>query len=97
MKPAYWPLALNLCGIAFALLYGVGGGSGGETTEGVFMTFWATGWLTIILATSILGRLVLRKEARSRDVALLLIAAVLGFLQTRVVQSDLMALKSLIG
>lgn len=97
MKPAYWPLALNLCGIAFALLYGVGGGSGGETTEGVFLTFWATGWLTVILACAILVRLAIRKETSGRDVALLLGTTVLGFLQTRLVASDSMALKVLFG
>lgn len=92
MKPVYWPIALNLVGIAIALLYGVGGG---ETTEGVFMTLWGTGWVTIVLATVVLIRSIARKEARAGDTLLLVVVAAVGFLETRLVISDAMAFRSL--
>lgn len=85
MKPALWPVALNVVGIVIALLYGVAGGSGGETTEGVFMAHWATGWITILLATTVLVWLGLRRKMGSRDLALLVVMALVGFLETRLI------------
>lgn len=95
MKPLYWPVVLDLVGIAIALLYGVGADSGGATTEGVFMILWATGWLTIILASVVLVRSIARKEAGAGAILLLLIVSAIAFLQTRLVISDSMALRSL--
>lgn len=95
MRASSWPLVLNLAGVSIAFLYGVGGGSGGETTEGVFMTFWATGWLTVLLAAGVLVWLLLHEKADSRDIALLAVSTAIGFLETRLIISDAMAFKSL--
>jgi|GEM_PF-6390123 len=83
MKPVYWPVVLNVAGIAIALLYGVGGGSGGETTEGVFMTLAITGWLTIILSIALVVKSIFRREVKFSDVAVLLLVTGLGFIETR--------------
>jgi len=88
MQPVYWPIALNLIGIAIALLYGVGGGSGGETTEGAFMTFALTGWLTILLALGLLVRMFLRKEVAALDMTLLVAIAIVAFFETRLFAFD---------
>lgn len=82
MKPVYWPALLNLVGVSVALIYGVGGGSGGETTEGVFLTFWWTGWLTILVASTILIRSVVRKELLAGDTLILGASATFGFFET---------------
>ena len=95
MKPVYWPVTLDLVGIVIALLYGVGAGSGGAATEGVFMILWATVWLTIILASVVLVRLIRRKEVGVGAIALLLIVSGIAFVQTRLVISDSVALRSL--
>ncbi len=41
-------LGINILGILFSLLFGVIGGSGGETTEGVFFGFFYTSILSVI-------------------------------------------------
>ena len=41
-------LGINILGILLSLLYGVTGGSGGETTEGVFLGFFYTSILSVI-------------------------------------------------
>jgi len=97
MKSVYWPTILNLVGVALAFLYGIGGGSGGETTEGVFLIFWITGWLTILLALVLLIKLLLQKSVGFSDVALLVVMALVGFLETRLIESNSMALRSLFG
>lgn len=43
------PLVINLVGLALSIFYGMFGGSGGDTTEGVFKGVMITGWSTIIL------------------------------------------------
>jgi len=83
MKSVYWPVALNVVGIAVALLYGVGGGSGGETTEGVFMTLSITGWLTILLSIALVVRSIARREVKVGEVAVLLLTTGCGFIETR--------------
>jgi len=83
MKPIYWPVVLNVAGIALAMLYGLGGGSGGETTEGVFMILAITGWLTITLSIALVVRSIFRREVRTGDLALLLLVTGLGFTETR--------------
>ena len=97
MKLVYWPIVLNLVGTVSALFYGIGGGSGGETTQGVFLMFWITGWLTILLALVLLARLLLQKSAGFSDVALLVVMVLVGFLETRLILSNAMALRSLFG
>lgn len=83
MRSVYWPVVLNVVGIAAAFLYGLTGGSGGETTEGVFMTFALTGWLTIFLALGLLVGMLLRKKVAALDTALLVVVAVVAFFETR--------------
>jgi hypothetical protein len=83
MKPLYWPIVLNLVGVAIALLYGVGGGSGGETTEGVFICLSITGWLTIVLSIALVARSVSRREVRVADMVVLLLMMGVGFIETR--------------
>jgi len=83
MKPTYWPVVLNVGGIALAMLCGLGGGSGGETTEGVFMTLAITGWLTVIVSIALVVRSISRREVKTGDLALLLLVTGLGFMETR--------------
>lgn len=49
-KVKAWHLGvLNLLGVLASFFYGVTGGSGGETTEGVFMGIYLTGVISIVL------------------------------------------------
>lgn len=42
--------ATNLIGVIISMFYGIVGGSGGETTSGVFLILSITGWITILLS-----------------------------------------------
>lgn len=50
LKVKPWHLALlNVLGVLLSFFYGIVGGSGGETTEGVFMGIYLTGMVSIVL------------------------------------------------
>lgn len=83
MRLVHWPIVLGVSGIAIALLYGVGGGSGGETTEGVFMALAITGWLTAILSFVLVVRSIVRREVSVGDMLVLGLTMVAGFIGTR--------------
>lgn len=49
MKQLSYLMILNIVGIVFSILYGVYGGSGGDTTSKVFFGIAFTGVLTLVL------------------------------------------------
>jgi hypothetical protein len=52
-KHIFYLFLLNVMGLLLSILYGVFGGSGGETTEGVFMVISLTGLVTILGAVAL--------------------------------------------
>lgn len=49
MKLLFYIATFNIVGVVLSILYGIFGGSGGETTEGVFLGIAFVGILTIII------------------------------------------------
>ncbi|MBI1289518.1 MAG: hypothetical protein GC178_18270 [Flavobacteriales bacterium] len=54
MKLLFYIAIFNIAGVVLSILYGIYGGSGGETTTGVFLGIAFVGILTVIMCFALL-------------------------------------------
>lgn len=71
-------IAINIIGLGLSLLYGRYGGSGGETTEGVFFGIKITGIIVVIL---VVMASVIYKEWLFKNWYFILLIVIVGLLQ----------------
>ncbi|HMN06431.1 MAG TPA: hypothetical protein PKD45_11950 [Flavobacteriales bacterium] len=80
-----WYLALfNVAGVVLSFFYGVAGGSGGETTEGVFLGIWMTGLTTLALGGIYLLAVLATRKWNGFDLLIILSMMALGYWETRI-------------
>lgn len=80
-----WYLALfNVAGVVLSFLYGVAGGSGGETTEGVFLGIWLTGLITLAMGSIYLLVAAATRKWNGLDLLIILSMMALGYWETRI-------------
>lgn len=88
-------LLLHGAALVVLMLTAIAGDSGGSGTETLFQGLWVLGWATILVSLVMLVRLFFRKMLEGPDVAMLVVLMIVGFLESRLVVSDMMMLRSL--
>lgn len=80
-----WHLgAINLLGVLLSFFYGLTGGSGGETTEGVFKGIFVTGMTTICLCVLFLLVEGFTRRLKWVDVLIVVAVMVVSYLETMI-------------
>lgn len=90
-------LIAHVAVVVLCVLNAVAMDSGGSGTEFLFRAFWWIGWLTLLVTAILMVRAMLKKRLDPAATALLVVLAVLGFLETRSVVSDALMLRSILG
>lgn len=80
-----WHLgAINLLGVVLSFFYGIAGGSGGETTEGVFMGIFLTGIISMGLCVLFLVVGGVARKITWIDVIIVVAVMIVSYLETTI-------------
>ena len=95
MRPGRRLLIVHGIALLLLLLSATSSDSGGSGTEALVLGLWVIGWCTVLVGTALLVRALLKKPKEEKDVAMLVILVIVGFLESRVADSDANAFRSL--